>query len=81
MERWFREKRRANLPTTLTKFCEGGWRLVFYSVMFVYGLGVLYNKPWLWDVGACWQEYPYHTVGWDIWLYYMIGASIFVEII
>ena len=81
VERWFREKRRANLPTTLTKFCEGGWRLVFYSVMFVYGLGVLYNKPWLWDVGACWQEYPYHTVGWDIWLYYMIGANIFVEII
>jgi len=80
VERWFREKRRANLPTTLTKFCEGGWRLVFYSVMFVYGLGVLYNKPWLWDVGACWQEYPYHTVGWDIWLYYMIEISFYVSL-
>ena len=61
------------MPTTLTKFCEGGWRFIFYSVMFTYGLGVLYNKPWMWDVGACWEQYPYHTVGWDIWLWYMIG--------
>ena len=78
MERWFREKRRANLPTTLTKFCEEGWRFLFYCIIFTYGLGVLYNKPWLWDVSMCWQDYPFHTVSWDIWLYYMTGVNIFV---
>ena len=32
------------MPTTITKFCEGGWRFLFYSVMFIYGFGVLFNK-------------------------------------
>ena len=73
MERWFRDKRRASMPTTITKFCEGGWRFIFYSSVFLYGLQVLASKPWLWDTGACWAEYPYHTMESDVWWYYMIG--------
>ena len=61
----------------MTKFCEGSWRFLFYSCSFLCGVGVLYNKPWLWNTGACWEQYPYHTVGWDIWLYYMLGIIIF----
>ena len=81
VERWFRDRRRSSMPTTLTKFCEGGWRFIFYTSMFIYGLIVLYSKPWLWNVGACWEQYPYHTVGWDIWLYYMIGEICLLVII
>ena len=62
------------MPTRMTKFCEGSWRFLFYSCSFVCGVGVLFNKPWLWNTGACWEQYPYHTVGWDIWLYYMLGT-------
>ena len=77
VERWFRDRRRAALPTRMTKFCEGSWRFLFYTCSFLCGLKVLYNKPWLWNTGACWEQYPYHTVGWDIWLYYMLGIFIF----
>jgi len=80
IERWFRDRRKADMPTRMTKFCEGGWRFTFYTVMFSYGLIVLYNKPWLWDGGACWEQYPYHTVGWDIWMYYMIEIGFYVSL-
>ena len=75
VERWFRDKRRANLPTTATKFCEGAWRFIFYTSVFVYGVWTLSSKSWLWDVGMCWAEYPYHTMERDIWWYYMIGET------
>jgi len=77
VERWFRDKRRASMPTTITKFCEGGWRFIFYSSVFLYGLQVLASKPWLWDTGACWAEYPYHTMESDVWWYYMIELGFY----
>ena len=73
VERWFRDKRRASMPSTITKFCEGAWRFIFYSSIFIYGMVVLSSKAWLWDVSACWAEYPYHTMESDVWWYYMIG--------
>ena len=62
VERWLRRRRLAGTPSKLDKFCETGWRWLFYSAIFLYGLTCLLDKPWLWDVRHCWYDYPYHTV-------------------
>ena len=62
IQRWFRQRKQAELPSTLQKFCETGWRFVFYTVIFVYGLAVLWTKHWFWDIEGCWVDYPKHKV-------------------
>ena len=29
------------------------WRCFYYSLMFGYGMAVLWGKPWLWDIRYC----------------------------
>lgn len=36
------------------KFCENAWRCLYYSFSFIFGLSVLWNKPWLWNITECW---------------------------
>ena len=62
VQRWFRQRKLAEMPSTLQKFCETGWRFVFYTGIFVYGLAVLWHKPYFWDINLCWFEYPKHKV-------------------
>ena len=62
MQRWFRQRKQAEQPSTLQKFCETGWRFVFYTCIFVYGLLVLWSKHWFWDINGCWVDYPKHKV-------------------
>lgn len=62
VQRWFRQRKQAEQPSTLQKFCETGWRFVFYTCIFVYGLLVLWSKHWFWDINGCWVDYPKHKV-------------------
>ncbi|KAJ6635431.1 Ceramide synthase 5 [Pseudolycoriella hygida] len=50
IERWWRLRRAQDKPSTLVKFCENSWRLLYYTYSFVYGVIVLWDKPWFWDV-------------------------------
>jgi len=75
--RWFRQRRRADLPNTLQKFCETGWRFTFYLAIFLYGLACLWTKPWFWDIDQAWLDYPRHKVDPDIWIYYMVELSFY----
>jgi len=77
IERWFRQRRLAELPNTLQKFCETGWRFIFYIGIFFYGLCTLWYKPWFWNIHHCWIDYPNHKVDSDIWLYYMMELSFY----
>jgi len=77
VQRWFRQRKQAELPSTLQKFCETGWRFVFYTVIFVYGLAVLWTKHWFWDIEGCWIDYPKHKISFDVWLYYMLELSFY----
>ncbi len=49
----------------MQKFCETGWRMVFYTGIFAYGLGILWSKHWFWDISGCWSDYPKHKVELD----------------
>ena len=53
------------------------WRCFYYTCIFIYGVLVLWNKPWLWDIRYCWYHYPHHTISTDIWWYYMVELSFY----
>jgi len=77
VERWMRRRHRAEMPTTLKKFCETGWRWLFYTSILVYGFVCLWDKPWFWNIRHCWYDYPYHAIDPDVWLYYMVELSFY----
>lgn len=77
VQRWFRQRKQAEQPSTLQKFCETGWRFVFYTCIFVYGLLVLWSKHWFWDINGCWVDYPKHKISVDVWLYYMLELAFY----
>ncbi|KAJ8950754.1 hypothetical protein NQ318_011247 [Aromia moschata] len=77
VERWLRLRKGQNKPSTLTKFCENSWRCLYYTFSFTYGITVLWDKPWLWDINECWNGFPHQNVTSDIWWYYMISMSFY----
>lgn len=69
--------RRAVQEKKLAKFTETAWRFVFYASAFVYGVRVLWDKPWLWDTLHCWYDFPHHPVADETWWYYMIELGFY----
>lgn len=77
VERWLRMRKLQNRPSTLDKFAETGWRCMYYSSVFLYGMTILWSKPWLWDIKHCWYNYPHHAIDPDVWWYYMVELSFY----
>ncbi|XP_075983648.1 ceramide synthase 5-like isoform X2 [Anticarsia gemmatalis] len=77
VERWWRLRRSQDKPSTLVKFCENMWRCTFYLYNFSYGLFILWDKDWLWDIDQCYIDYPHQGVTMDVWWYYMISAAFY----
>ncbi|XP_015272934.1 PREDICTED: ceramide synthase 6-like, partial [Gekko japonicus] len=44
IQRWFRQRRNQEKPSTLRKFCESTWRFTFYLYMFIYGVRLLKQR-------------------------------------
>ncbi|XP_074033325.1 ceramide synthase 6 isoform X2 [Leptinotarsa decemlineata] len=77
VERWLRLRKGQNKPSTLVKFCENSWRCLYYTFSFIYGITILWNKPWLWNINECWTDFPHQSVTSDIWWYYMVSMSFY----
>ncbi|CAH1102201.1 unnamed protein product [Psylliodes chrysocephalus] len=77
VERWLRLRKGQNKPSTLIKFCENAWRCIYYIFSFTYGLTILWDKPWLWDINECWTDFPHQNVTSDVWWYYMISMTFY----
>lgn len=77
IERWWRHRRAQDKPSTLVKFCENSWRCIYYSYSFVYGMIILWDKPWFWDINHCWYGFPHQSVDNGIWWYYMISMAFY----
>ncbi|XP_063832943.1 ceramide synthase 5-like [Ostrinia nubilalis] len=77
VERWFRRRRNQDKPSTLVKFCENSWKVIFYVSSFSFGAYVLWDKPWLWDIDQCYIGYPHHGVTNDVWWYYTISSAFY----
>jgi sphingoid base N-palmitoyltransferase len=43
----------------------------------VFGLCVLRNKSWVWDINNCWYNYPHQNLTSDIWWYYMMNMAFY----
>lgn len=61
IERWWRLRRAQDKPSTLVKFSENTWRCIYYTYSFIFGVIVLWDKPWFWDVKSCWHGYPHQV--------------------
>lgn len=53
--------------TRSKRILECMFRCVCYFLLFLYGLFVLWDKPWLTDVTQCWIGYPYHPIESTVW--------------
>lgn len=81
IERWWRLRRARDKPTVIRKFCESSWRCLYYTCSFLFGLFVLWDKPWLWDVGHCWLDYPHHSVDIGLRSYYLVSLSLYLSLL
>lgn len=61
VERWLRKRKAMDKPTTLKKFCENSFRCTYYIYSFAYGVMILWDKPWLWNINHCWFGYPHQV--------------------
>ncbi|XP_077298844.1 ceramide synthase schlank isoform X2 [Arctopsyche grandis] len=77
LERWWRKRRSQDKPSTLVKFCENAWRCTYYTTSTVYGIYILWDKEWLWDIDHCYLGYPHQGVTDDVWWHYMISLSFY----
>ena len=48
------EKPFSGKPAKMEKFCETGWRCLYYSGLTLYGIWSLWDKSWTWNILDCW---------------------------
>ncbi|KAG2459665.1 CERS6 synthase, partial [Polypterus senegalus] len=77
IQRWFRQRRNQEKPSTLSRFCESMWRFTFYLYIFTYGVRFLKKTSWLWDTRDCWYNYPYQPLTADLHYYYIVELSFY----
>lgn len=74
---WWRMRRAQDKPSTLVKFCESSWRCIYYAFSFTFGMFVLWDKSWMWDIKSCWHGFPHQSLDGDVWWYYMISMGFY----
>ncbi|MCL4115490.1 UNVERIFIED_CONTAM: hypothetical protein GTU68_021093 [Idotea baltica] len=72
VERWLRLRRVAESSSKMFKLCDCSWQLLYYIAYCIYGIFVMKDKPWFWDIKLCWTDFPFQSVPDDVWWYYMI---------
>ncbi|XP_037107128.1 ceramide synthase 5 isoform X1 [Syngnathus acus] len=77
VQRWFRQRRNQDKPSTHVKFCESMWRLTFYACIFTYGFQFLWQTPWMWDTRHCWYGYPHQVLTPPLYNYYMTELAFY----
>ena len=65
----------------MQKFTESFWRFAFYLSIWIYGLVILYEKPWFWDTIHCWIDYPKHKITNDVYWYYTIELGFYLSLL
>ncbi|XP_057407128.1 ceramide synthase 6 isoform X3 [Balaenoptera acutorostrata] len=77
IQRWFRQRRNQEKPSTLKRFCESMWKFSFGLYIFTYGVRFLKKTPWLWNTRHCWYNYPYQPLTPDLHYYYILELSFY----
>jgi len=61
----------------LSKFLDCSWQLSYYVLYLLFGVYVLCDKEWFYDIRICWRKYPLHELTDDVWWYYMIPLGFY----
>lgn len=75
IERWWRSRRAQDKSSIQDKFSGSMWRFLNYLATVVFGLYVLWDKPWLRDVKQCWHGYPHQSLDHHIRLLYLFSIT------
>lgn len=79
---WFKELQEANeMQHDPKKWTETCWRCTFYTVMFVTGVIVCFNQPWIFNTDECWYNYPLVPMTVPIKYYYMTELAIYLNLL
>jgi len=81
VERWLRKRKQNDKPPALIKLMESGWRFSYYSFAVIYGAIVLSDKPFVWDLDKCWENYPHQNTPLDLSLYYGFQLSCYFSML
>ncbi|OWF56268.1 ceramide synthase 5-like [Mizuhopecten yessoensis] len=77
IQRWFRHRRSREMPGRMKKFRECSWYFLFYTISFLSGLYILWDKPFFWDTKYCWIGCSKHHVPNDLYWYYTIEMGFY----
>lgn len=75
IEQWLRDRREQDKPSSLDRFYNVCWLLVYHFFSFTFGLIVLWNKSWMWNYAELWNGYPHQSLDTDILWYYLISIG------
>ncbi|CAG9830433.1 unnamed protein product [Diabrotica balteata] len=67
-----------NKYSNFDKFCESANKFVWYTFIWIYGLIMHWNKPWLWDIESCWTDFG-HGYTLDVWYYGVFLTAYYLE--
>eukprot|EP01134_Creolimax_fragrantissima_P003877 CFRG3877T1 len=76
---WFRRKKNSTKATPVKKFSESLFKVFYYTSAFVYGVVLLYNRPWTYDLYECFRNLPFHPVDAGVTTYYIIQLGYYVS--
>ncbi|XP_005094083.1 ceramide synthase 2 [Aplysia californica] len=77
IERWLFKRRIREMPSSMYKFRECSWQVLFYTASFVWGMYALWDKPWLWVTVNCWVGWPKQHIDNDIFILYLLELSFY----
>jgi len=75
VERWVRSKYNEKRLNKLEKFQESSFVALYHFVISVFGIYVLWDKPWLTDISHTWVGFPQLEMTRGEWWYYLISVS------
>uniref|UniRef100_A0A8C7ZPM8 Ceramide synthase 6 n=1 Tax=Oryzias sinensis TaxID=183150 RepID=A0A8C7ZPM8_9TELE len=72
IQRWYRQRRNQEKPSTLARFCE--MLILCHCYIFL-------QTSWLWNTKECWYNYPYQPLTADIHYYYILELSFYLSLL
>ncbi|XP_057653441.1 ceramide synthase 6-like [Diorhabda carinulata] len=70
-----------NKLSKLDKFCESCWLYSFYLFIWIFGLKVLWYKPWFWNINESWIDHDNQVITIDVWWYGGLSLSFYVSLL
>ncbi|GFR72072.1 longevity assurance protein [Elysia marginata] len=77
IQRWMFKRKVIAMPSSMYKFRECSWHLLFYTFAFCYGSYALWDKPWLWVTVNCWVGWPKQHIDTEIFVLYLLELSFY----